>query len=117
MNPNILRRLGAGEAIDKICQDARWSRAEFDDAWRSEAARRAPRYGGQIVTGVEGEVAIERDRYGIPHIFAESARDLWFGFGLAIAQDRLFQMDYLRRKGLGRLSEVLGPDGIALDLV
>jgi penicillin G amidase len=117
MNRDILRRLGAGETIDRICQRASWSRAEFDEAWRQEAARRAPRCAEQIVTGVQGEVAIERDRCGIPHIFAESAHDLWFGFGLAMAQDRLFQLDYLRRKGLGRLAEVLGPDGVALDLV
>ena len=34
-----------------------------------------------------------------------------------MAQDRLFQLDYLRRKGLGRLAEVLGPEGLPLDLV
>ena len=47
-------------------------------------------------------VVIERDRWGIPHVFADRLGDLGFGFGYAMAQDRLFQMDYLRRKGLGR---------------
>ena len=34
-----------------------------------------------------------------------------------MAQDRLFQLDYLRRKGLGRLAEILGPDGLENDLL
>jgi hypothetical protein len=57
-------------------------------------------------------VSIERDRWGIPHIVARRRDDLWLGFGYAMAQDRLFQMDYLRRKGLGRLAEVLGPGSL-----
>jgi len=52
-----------------------------------------------VVTGVRTEATIERDRWGIPHIFADNQHDLWFAFGFAMAQDRLFQMDYLRRKG------------------
>ena len=62
-------------------------------------------------------VSIERDRWGIPHIVAQRRADLWLGFGYAMAQDRLFQMDYLRRKGLGRLAEVLGPGGLPTDVV
>ncbi len=113
---DVLRRLGAGEAIDSVCQSAGWTRAEFDERWKREAESRAPRCDGQVIAGVHAGVSIERDRWGIPHIFAETARDLWFGFGFAMAQDRLFQLDYLRRKGLGRLAEVLGPDGVPLDL-
>lgn len=114
---DVLKRLGAGEAIDAICQSAGWTRTEFDDRWKREAASRAPRCDGQIGVGVNAAVTIERDRWGIPHIFADGHRDLWFGFGYAMAQDRLFQMDYLRRKGLGRLAEVLGPEGVPLDLI
>ncbi len=117
LDRDVLRRLGAGEAINSICQSAGWTRAEFDDRWKREAESRAPRCDGQVVAGVQAAVSIERDRWGIPHIFAESARDLWFGYGFAMAQDRLFQLDYLRRKGLGRLAEVLGSDGVPLDLV
>lgn len=117
MNRDVLRRLGTGEAIDAICKDAGWTRAEFDSRWRREAASRAPRCVGQVATGVRANATVERDRWGIPHIFADSQHDLWFAFGFAMAQDRLFQMDYLRRKGLGRLAEVLGTDGLPLDLV
>ena len=114
---DVLRRLGAGEAIDAICADVGWTRAEFDLWWQREAASRAPRCTGQVVAGVRTAAAIERDRWGIPHIFADRPYDLWFAFGFAMAQDRLFQMDYLRRKGLGRLAEVLGADGLPLDIV
>ena len=114
---DVLHRLGAGEAIDSICQSTGWSRAEFDDRWQREAASRAPGGTGRAVADLRDVATIERDRWGIPHIFAENNRDVWFGFGYAMAQDRLFQMDYLRRKGLGRLAEVLGPEGVPLDLV
>ena len=49
---------------------------------------------------------IQRDALGIPHIHASSDDDLFFAFGYAMAQDRLFQLDYLRRRGSGRLAEV-----------
>lgn len=112
-----LRRLGAGESIEAVRLAAGWSRSEFDAWWQQEAAGRASRCDGQLKCGVRGKVTIQRDSFGIPHISADSHDDLWFGFGLAMAQDRLFQLDYLRRKGLGRLAEVLGPEGIASDLV
>jgi penicillin G amidase len=114
---DVLRRLGAGEAIDAICAGVRWTRAEFDLWWERESASRAPRCTGQVVAVVRTAATIERDRWGIPHIFADRPYDLWFAFGFAMAQDRLFQMDYLRRKGLGRLAEVLGADGLPLDIV
>src|SRR5436305_952489 len=114
---DILRRLGAGETIDAICKEARWTREEFDNWWRREAASRAPRTSGQVIAAVQSDAKIERDERGIPHIFADNHRDLWFAFGFAMAQDRLFQLDYLRRKGMGRLAEVLGPEAVPLDLV
>ncbi len=114
---DILKRLGTAESIDSVCQAAGWSRVEFDEWWQRETAGRAPRCDGEATVAIQANVTIERDRWGIPHIFAERQDDVWFGFGYAMAQDRLFQMDYLRRKGLGRLAEVLGPDGVSLDLV
>src|SRR4051812_35988662 len=114
---DILRRLGAGEPIEAICKQAGWTRDEFTSWWRRETTSRASRTSGQVITGVKREATIERDRWGIPHIFADNHRDLWFAFGFAMAQDRLFQLDYLRRKGMGRLAEVLGPEAVPLDLV
>ena len=53
----------------------------------------------------------------MPHIFAETEPDLFVGYGYAMAQDRLFQMDYLRRQALGRLAEILGPEAFDYDLL
>jgi penicillin amidase len=73
-----------------------------------------PDYAGTITTEkVENKVEIIRDSYGVPHIFAENQNDLAFGLGYAMAQDRLWQMDILRRASLGRLSELFGT--VALD--
>jgi len=60
---------------------------------------------------------IRRDAWGIPHIHAETDEEVFFAFGYAMAQDRLFQLDYLRRKASGTLAEVLGPDGLPLDII
>ena len=64
---------------------------------------------------VGGAVEILRDRAGVPHIYAGSTADLWFGVGIAMAEDRLWQMDRLRRRALGRQAEILGPGYIASD--
>ena len=56
-------------------------------------------------------VTITRDAYGVPNIRAGNDRDLWFGVGYAIAQDRLVQLELFRRATHGRLAEVLGPTG------
>ena len=53
----------------------------------------------------------------MPHILAETDDDLFFGYGYATAQDRLWQLDYYRRKARGRLSEVIGPSGVEIDTV
>ncbi|HLJ09870.1 MAG TPA: penicillin acylase family protein, partial [Planctomycetaceae bacterium] len=113
----LLARLGAGESITAVCEAAGFSRDEFQTWWRRETASRMPPFSGTRSAAIKGSVRIQRDGAGIPHIFAENDEDLFFGFGYATAQDRLFQLDYLRRRAQGRLSEVLGPEGIELDLV
>ncbi len=112
----LLRRLGAGESIRSLCDAAGISRSAFDAWWQTEAASRVPTATGSRRVGVRRAVPIERDEWGIPHIYADNDEDLFFGFGYALAQDRLFQLDFLRRRGAGRLSEILGPDGTELDL-
>jgi penicillin G amidase len=66
------------------------------------------RRGRETVGGIEASLSIIRDPLGIPTIHARSPADLFFGFGYAITQDRLWQMDLYRRTAAGRLSEVLG---------
>ena len=67
------------------------------------------------IDGVSAPVRIVRDTWGVPHIYAQSADDLFFAQGFVQAQDRLFQMDLWRRSVQGRLSEVLGPNFIERD--
>ena len=103
----ILKQLGRGETIESICSEQQISREVFDNWWSEELARRLPDMQTDLPGGVTGEVSIHRDALGIPHILASKDQDLFFGFGVAMAQDRLFQLDYLRRKATGRLSEVI----------
>src|SRR3972149_321895 len=65
------------------------------------------RRGRQTVVGLGGPVAISRDRLGIPTIHARAASDLFFGFGYAMAQDRLWQMDLYSLLGPGPLAAIL----------
>jgi penicillin amidase len=65
-------------------------------------------------------ITILRDRWGVPHIFAEGrgAEERGaYGNGYAQAEDRLFEMDILRRAATGRLAQFLGPDYLLMDQV
>src|SRR5438093_4918918 len=66
--------------------------------------------GTREVPGLSGQVRVVRDRWGVAHIYAQSADDLFFAQGFVQAQDRLFQLDLWRRSVQGRLAEVLGPN-------
>ena len=112
----ILRRLGRGESIASVCVAAQTSREEIDAWWNAELKRRVPAASGTAASTANGKVDIVRDAWGIPHILAEADDDLFYGFGYAMAQDRLFQLDYLRRRAHGRLAEVLGREAFDLDL-
>lgn len=72
---------------------------------------------GIQLTGLEDEVTIYRDAHGIPHVYAQNETDLYVAVGFAMAQDRLWQMDLLRRVTQGRLSEVLGKEQVNTDLL
>ncbi len=67
--------------------------------------------------GLEEQVRIYRDGYGIPHIQATTARDAFFGQGFAAAQDRLFQMDHDRRWAYGRWAELAGESAVEQDIL
>src|SRR5579871_6946222 len=102
---DILIRLGRGESIAGVCAAAGLSRAQFDSLWQEECRKRVPpAAGSRKLPGLRGTVRIGRDRWGIPHIQASQDADLFFGFGYATAQDRLFQLDFMRRKARGRLA-------------
>jgi len=83
---------------------ARWSR------------RRLAQLDGRVyLPGLESEVLIGRDEWGIPHITAGSRRDLFLAQGFVHAQDRLWQMELNRRAANGQLSAVFGPTTLATD--
>jgi penicillin amidase len=65
--------------------------------------------------GLKQPVEVLRDTWGVPHIYAKNADDLFFAQGLVVAQDRLFQIDWWRRVGAGETAEVLGPSALEAD--
>jgi penicillin G amidase len=113
---DLLQPLGAGAPIATVCKAAGCTRAEFDRWWQETIDRRVPR-DGQIHAPVASAVQVERDEWGIPHIYADNDMDLFVAFGYAMAEDRLFQMDYLRRKSTGRLAQILGEEALASDVL
>jgi penicillin amidase len=60
---------------------------------------------------------ITRDGHGVPQVRAETAADAWAGMGYACAQDRLFQMDYDRRRACGRWAEIAGSPALGADVL
>ena len=113
----ILQLLGCGESIANALAAAGLARTEFDAWWNQELQRRLAVTDGRTSGPVDAAVEIQRDASGLPHIYAENETDLFVGYGYAMAQDRLFQMDYLRRQALGRLAEILGPEAFDYDLL
>lgn len=67
------------------------------------------------LTGLRAPVTVLRDRHGVPTLRASSLADLYLAQGYVTAQDRLWQMDELRRLGAGELAEVFGPIALPID--
>jgi penicillin G amidase len=78
---------------------------------RTRGTLRLPAQNGMPGAPIE----IIRDRDAVPHVYAASARDAYFGQGFVHAQDRLWQMEFQRRVGQGRLSEILGENTLPMD--
>ena len=75
-----------------------------------------PQYSGNLeLQNLQSEVSTYFDDYGIPHIYAENQEDAYTVLGYVHAQDRLWQMELLRRIAPGRLSEILGKDLLVTD--
>ncbi len=71
--------------------------------------------GSVLLPGLRQEVTVERDGWGVPHIRAATVEDLAEAQGYVMAQDRLWQMDLLRRAARGQLSEILGVRTLKID--
>ncbi len=75
-----------------------------------------PNYNEKIeLVGLIDEVTVYRDTHAVPHIYAKNEHDLYLTVGYLMAQDRLWQMDLLRRITQGRLSEIFGKDMVGTD--
>ncbi|MCU0452469.1 MAG: penicillin acylase family protein [Bacteroidetes bacterium] len=71
--------------------------------------------GRAIVAPLNASVDVVRDAYGMVHITASSTTDAYRALGYVHAQDRLWQMELIRRVGMGRLAEAVGAAGIPVD--
>jgi penicillin amidase len=84
--------------------------------FRALLGSRLPQTSGELgVPGIAEPVTIRRDKWGIPHIWAATEADAWYGLGFCHGQDRSFQLETLVRLIRGTLSALVGKDGIALD--
>jgi len=68
-----------------------------------------------LAAAAASDVTILRDEWGIPQVYADDVYGLYAGYGYAVADDRLFQMEMSRRSVLGTVSEVLGAEHVAYD--
>ena len=71
--------------------------------------------GSVAVPGISSKIRVVRDEQGVPTIEAATLEDLFFAQGYVTAQDRLWQMDFMRRGAAGELSEVLGEATVTMD--
>lgn len=75
-----------------------------------------PAMSGEVsLHGLRRAVSVARDKWGTPYLRAESLEDLYFAQGYVTAQDRLWQMDLLRRAAAGELAEIFGKDRLEYD--
>ncbi len=74
-------------------------------------------HGSLEVPGLQATVEIDRDQWGIPHIYAQNEHDLYFAAGYVCAQDRAGQMELLRRVATGHSAEKLGADLLPIDVL
>ena len=85
--------------------------------WWRIRSQSFPQVNGTVsLEGLHDPVEIYRKSYGIPHIYAQTSDDLFFAEGYVHAQDRFWQMEFWRRIGQGRLSELFGNATLGTDI-
>ncbi len=86
--------------------------------FRFMAKRSLLRTKGRIhLDGIHRPVEILRDRWGVPHVYADNMEDLFFAQGFVHVQDRLWQMELTRRISQGRIAEIFGKDALPADRI
>ena len=75
-----------------------------------------PKYRKDVFSSdIQAKISIKTDLYAVPHVTGYSDEETFFGLGYVHAQERLWQMTYLKRISQGRLSEISGPETVLLD--
>lgn len=82
--------------------------------WYTQS-KKPVRDGELALSNLQAPVSVRYDERGVPHIRAENEADMYRALGFVHAQDRLFQMEMLRRLAKGELAEVLGPRLVETD--
>ena len=79
--------------------------------------RSFPQTTGELsLPGLESSVSVLRDEYGVAHVYADNAHDLFMAQGFVHAQDRFWEMDFRRHVTAGRTAELFGPDQVETDI-
>jgi len=99
-----------------LAASAGWSQGRQTPKTAGAPGRLAQITGRITLAGLERPVEVIRDRWGVPHIYAQTTDDLFFAQGFVVAQDRLWQLEMWRRTGEGRLAEVLGEKALPRDI-
>ena len=113
---NLFEKLGNEDRISQIIEENFSNESEFY-SWWGENVKSNNELRSKLLIDNTKDFVLKREEHGIPKIQAESDEKMFFGFGMTMAHDRLFQLDYLRRKALGTLSEVMGEKCLDLDKV
>jgi penicillin amidase len=106
---------GGEVTANELAQAARISVAEVEAQQRRYLEAKLPLIDGAAATTIGQGARIARDRWGVAHISAGSLEDGYYALGYAMGQDRLWQLDYMRRRAQGRLAEVMGAQHLYSD--
>jgi penicillin amidase len=113
---DVLAVLRSGKPLAGALGDRYLTAEEFQAALARYLRSKVPILDGKIRAKIRRQVRIFRDAFGVPHISTDDPHDMFFAYGYAMAQDRLWQLDYLRRAAHGRLAEIMGEDALASDI-
>lgn len=115
-SPTLLQAMRSASTWEELAAAVGSTVEEARTSVQALLTAKVPPSSGEVrVPGAS--VRIVRDGCGVPHVLGTSEADAYFGLGFAMGQDRLWQMDYLRRAADGTLAEILGPAGLENDRV
>ncbi len=105
----VIRLLQEVIDVDTAARDLGVSRRTVLGLKQRYLRSKLPEVNGTTTAPVTAPATIRRDRWGVAHIEAGSVADCYTALGFAMAQDRLWQLDHMRRLAHGQLAEILGP--------